>query len=454
MVVLLLYPQVSRARTTQSTSMRVYVVATTFFTVRDSVTWTEVQARWSGEDKSPLAMDRSTYDFLQPNLGDSNVIQDIPSDQSDQITQWAWDHPDAWLIVPFDALSPRLKVLQIEGWDVFKDVTGYPLAFTDGTPNYDLSALTTVAMTGTTAMVRHTAEAIDAHSPSWAAQDIAQVLQDFDYVHVSNEVSFFADCPRSDKVQLFGDFCAKDNYFDVLKDSHVNIVELTGNHNNDYGYDAYFRTLKMYQDNAMATFGGGVDESSAQKPLVVTKKGNTLTFVGCNSAGPVYAWATSTTPGAARCNAAWLDPILSRQDGSVKIVDVQYDEYDQAWPVPQHRDDFMRLATAGADIVIGTQAHQAMTFSFRGNTFIHYGLGNFYFDQLPTEQRQFFLDKLIIYRGKLISIQLLTGQIDNRAQPRLMDQVDRARLLEKMFYLSQLPAVSNPSWTPVPSTAP
>src|SRR5579859_862303 len=220
MVLLFISPHSSRAKTEQSDGPRVYVVVATFFTVRDSVTWAEVQARWSGADTSPLAMDAPTYDFLRPKFDDSKAIQVIASDQ---IVKWAWDHPDAWLIIPFDSLSPRLKVLQIEGWDVFKAVKGYPLAFTDGEANYDLSSLTTVAVTGTTAMVRHTAEAIDAHSPAWAAEDIGPVLQDFDYVHISNEVSFFADCPRSDKVVLFGDFCAKDSYLDVLKDSHVNI---------------------------------------------------------------------------------------------------------------------------------------------------------------------------------------------------------------------------------------
>ncbi|HLY25667.1 MAG TPA: CapA family protein [Aggregatilineales bacterium] len=444
-----LSPRASRASLQKAAGQRVYVVAATFFTVQDSVSWADVLARWFGADDSgaELAMDRTTYDFLRLKLGPMNAIQIIAADQ---IVQWAWDHPDSWVIVPFDALSPRLKVLQLSGWDVFKGVDGYPLAFSDGDPDYAPSDLTIVAMTGTTAMTRHTAEAIDAHGPAWAAQEIGPVLQDFDYVHVSNEVSFFADCPHSNSVRLLGDFCAKDSYLDVLKDSHVNLVELTGNHNNDYGYDADLRTLKMYHDNNMATFGGGADQSSAQQPLILGNKGNNLLFVGCNSAGPLYAWATDTTPGAARCNPTWFDPILSAQDGNIKFMDVQYDEYDQAWPLPQHRDDFLRLAAAGADVVIGTQAHQPMTFSFLGDRFIHYGLGNFYFDQLPIVQRQFFIDEFIIYRGKLLSIQLLTGEIADRAQPHLMDAAGRRRLLEKMFYLSQ--QITVPSQSPATTT--
>ena len=104
----------------------------------------------------------------------------------------------------------------------------------------------------------------------------------------------------------------------------------------------------------------------------------------------------------------------------------------------QHRIDFARLADSGADVVIGTQAHLPQTMTFIGNKFIHYGLGNFLFDQKPTRQRQFFIDKLIIYRGRLISIELLSGIIEDQARPRLMSPAERKRFLEAIFYVSQV----------------
>ncbi len=129
--------------------LRVYAVAADFLTVRDTVTWNELQARWTGTDSLPLAMDQSTYDVLNLKLGNAGTnVHIIPSAE---FASYAQTYPDAWLIVPFDTLSPRLKVLQIGGWDLFKlgqtggEVT-YPLAFPSSDPNYDPSLLTTIAM--------------------------------------------------------------------------------------------------------------------------------------------------------------------------------------------------------------------------------------------------------------------------------------------------------------------
>ena len=61
----------------------------------------------------------------------------------------------------------------------------------------------------------------------------------------------------------------------------------------------------------------------------------------------------------------------------------------------QQRLDFQTYAEWGADMVIGTAEHKPMTFEFyptrRGETaFIHYGLGNLFFDQLPLGKSAFF----------------------------------------------------------------
>jgi len=40
------------------------------------------------------------------------------------------------------------------------------------------------------------------------------------------------------------------------------------------------------------------------------------------------------------------------------------------------------LADAGASVVSGSQGHSVQGFGLRGNSFIHYGVGNLYFDQM------------------------------------------------------------------------
>jgi len=97
-------------------------------------------------------------------------------------------------------------------------------------------------------------------------------------------------------------------------------------------------------------------------------------------------------------------------------------------------EDFDILAGAGADIVIGSQAHQPQGFAFNGESFIHYGIGNLFFDQMDfIENRQMFADKLILYEGRHISTVLFTGLMEDYAQPNPMSPEDRAAFLAMMF---------------------
>jgi poly-gamma-glutamate synthesis protein (capsule biosynthesis protein) len=49
-----------------------------------------------------------------------------------------------------------------------------------------------------------------------------------------------------------------------------------------------------------------------------------------------------------------------------------------------------------------------------GSAFIHYGLGNLFFDQMDSiATRQMFADRLIFYGGRHISAVLFTGLIED-----------------------------------------
>ena len=71
-----------------------------------------------------------------------------------------------------------------------------------------------------------------------------------------------------------------------------------------------------------------------------------------------------------------------KAEGYQVIATFQHDEIYLWEPEPNMREDFRKLAEAGATIVSGSQAHQPHVYEFRGDSFIHYGLGNLFFDQL------------------------------------------------------------------------
>ena len=93
---------------------------------------------------------------------------------------------------------------------------------------------------------------------------------------------------------------------ELLKAVGADIIELTGNHNNDvralYKVDSVPYTLDLYRKNGMQWYAGGTDLASAQAPLLIENKGNKLAFIGCNSYGPDMAWARENSSGAAPCS--------------------------------------------------------------------------------------------------------------------------------------------------------
>jgi len=94
------------------------------------------------------------------------------------------------------------------------------------------------------------------------------------------------------------------------------------------------------------------------------------------------------------------------------------------------------VAESGSDIVQGSQAHYPMGFEFVGNSLIHYGLGNFLFDQMWEPNRNEFIDRHIIYDGKYINTELLTAILMDWSQPTSMDAEQRAQFLSEIYQAS------------------
>jgi poly-gamma-glutamate synthesis protein (capsule biosynthesis protein) len=82
--------------------------------------------------------------------------------------------------------------------------------------------------------------------------------------------------------------------------------------------------------------------------------------------------------------------------------------------------------------VAGTQAHKPQIFEFYGDGLIHYGFGNLFFDQPFWGNSRFFMDTLWLYDGRLMTVELFPGIIEQQARPRLMTPEER---LNFMFFM-------------------
>jgi poly-gamma-glutamate capsule biosynthesis protein CapA/YwtB (metallophosphatase superfamily) len=174
----------------------------------------------------------------------------------------------------------------------------------------------------------------------------------------------------------------------------------------------------------------------ALKPALLENNGNKLAFVGCDYPGPPSDWATASTPGAAPCNLDRLAAEITqlRSQGYLPVMTFQYQEYYQPNPTYEEKADFQRMAEAGALIVSGSQAHEPASMEIWNGAFIHYGLGNLFFDQMfSLVTRQSFIDRHVFYNGKYINTELLTNIIEDYSQPRPMTGPERTQFLEKMF---------------------
>lgn len=447
---------------------QVYVLAARFATMDDGVPLMEIKRMWAGDPDRPkpnrkLMMTVETRDAIALSWGEpgGDALMILPADKLLE-TAWAWRFN--WAILPFDQLEPRWKVLQVDGispldWNF--EAEAYPLTLRIGVQgeaaavesyvqwlerlkkplpltNRDSGRMTVLIMTGVTALTRETAVRMERHGVEYPAQDIREWLLAADFTHISNEVAFSPDCPEPVEGKKTYQFCSQPEYFNLLTHMDADIIELTGNHLLDWGPQPFLATLNLYRQAGMAYFGGGSNLADARSVHKVEHHGNKLAFLGCNAVGPGSVWAIDDQPGANPCEREWMETAIRQlvSEGYLPIVTYQHIEQCTVLPHSYQRAEFRAAADAGAIIVSGSQAHCPQSMEFRGNAFIHYGLGNLFFDQMDDVTRRNFIDRYTFYDGRLISVELMTTYLEDYSRPRPMTSAERKYFLFEMFSAS------------------
>ncbi|GAB4548519.1 MAG: hypothetical protein Fur002_25380 [Anaerolineales bacterium] len=441
----------------ENLSTWVYALVAPFPTLLDGVSTQELLAAWSGADYGrgaghPLMLDESTLATFTALWGAPapDSVRVVPSGQ---ILDSAWNDMPSWALIPFEQIEPKWKVLTIDGQSPIQkkfDALIYPLTVqyrltcAAGCPanlafsNYDPQKLTTVILTGVTALVRATAATMDAKGITYPGDLIRDLLLEADITHINNEVPFYKGCPTPDPNQAKQVFCSAPRYMELLTSIGTDVVELSGDHFADYHQEAMYQTLKIYNENHIPYYGGGYNVEDGRKPLLMEVNGNKIMFIGCNYK-TIYASATDSIPGAVPCDFDYMTEQIRayRAQGYLPISTFQYHEFDSAEARPQQTLDFRRMADAGAVIVSGSQAHVPQVMEFYNGGFIHYGLGNLFFDQMTNEgvkltQREF-IDRHIFYDGKYLGVELITAFLTDFSRPRYMTADERARFLTDIF---------------------
>lgn len=299
----------------------------------------------------------------------------------------------------------------------------------------------TLAQTGVTALSRRMNTRLDQIGDAkYFAANIGELLSSFDLTHTSNESSFSAQANGSN-------ICSKPAMIDALTSIGLDIVELTGNHNQDCGDLDAIATIDKYHELGIKTFGGGKTAEDAALALELNEKGSNITMLGYNYSTGGYT--LDNTPGANYYTEekASHDIQAAKERGDTVIVDVQYfecNEYvntsedptcDAANSSAGDQIGFFRhLVDLGADVVVGTAAHQPQTFEqYNGGT-IYYGLGNLFFDQSawPGTTRSLILVHYF-WENKLIQTRILPTVYDESFQTKLLDETAAKEFIARLI---------------------
>ena len=443
-------------------AQRFFAVVAPFNTILDDITFAELQLRWQGlSSVGPLMASSATAQLLTPVLGSGSAV----SIEAGDLLTALEENPYALGLLPFDQIDPRFKVLTVDGVNILSnhfDPATYPLVsmlhisgkemgvlipllsgvITPAT-NRDASQLTTLIMTGVTAMARGTADAIERNYLTYPAAIISDTLAAADITHISNEIPFLDDCVVNNTANNLV-LCSHTSYWEILKAVGTDIVGLSGNHVNDFGRAGTTESLTFYHDNNIPIYGSGFTLEEACAPLYWEDDGNTFAFVAALAFGPETAWATEELPGACYFY-DHKEEVLAEveklaQEVDIVAVELQYLEIYEPSPTFQQVEEFRELRAAGADIVTGVQSHVPQAWETYGNNdpggpgTITYGLGNLFFDQMWSwETRTEQMARHTIYAGRVINTEILTAVLEDYAQPRWATPDERAEILNRVF---------------------
>ncbi|RME57093.1 MAG: hypothetical protein D6790_13845 [Caldilineae bacterium] len=449
----------------------VYAVASRFDTIHPVISSTLVVDLWRGQAQpevnpyTQVAVLSETLPALVALLGPTGPgVQGYGN--MDALTDRVWADRETLALVPFHRLNPELAAFAVDGQNPVENdnrfhLAAYPFVLTvyahaaaphprndqvlaallarSGRTNRDPAHLTVLAMTGVTAMVRQTGARMEKYGPTWAAEVIGPELAAADITHVSNEVPFVPGCQIDTNPELLT-FCSPPSFLEALEAVGADIIGLTGNHQNDYGRADALASLDIYAEAGLPVYGGGRNKEEAFRPLYYQDHGNRLAFLGANSYGPPFAWATDDGPGSAEFDlnilSATIRNIKAKDKAELVLVELQYQESYDVQPLFEQRQDFRALIRAGADIVTGVQSHVPQAFEFQDGRLIAYGLGNLFFDQMGTTTREGLILKHTFYQGRHISTQVLTTRIYDYGQPHWATPEEREQILRRVFAAS------------------
>ncbi|MFS8498570.1 MAG: CapA family protein [Micromonosporaceae bacterium] len=215
--------------------------------------------------------------------------------------------------------------------------------------------------------------------PATAFGPVAEVLSAADVAMVNLETAVTTGGTPEPKTFHFR---APPAAFEAVRAAGVDVVSLANNHALDYGREGLADTLAAAADAGIAVVGAGENAAAAYRPWTVEVRGVRIAYLGFSQVYELWeSWrATDDRPGIAYAMdtpRALAAVRAARGDADVVVVYMHWGQEGNPCPVPEMSSFAGELADAGADLVVGTHAHLLLGDGWLGETYVHYGLGNF-----------------------------------------------------------------------------
>jgi len=183
-------------------------------------------------------------------------------------------------------------------------------------------------------------------------------------------------------------FRAPASALDALRAAGVDVTTVANNHGADFGDEGIADTIAAAAEKQFPVLGIGNNLLEAYAPYRAEIKGQRIAVFGVTDVLDgeyVAAWtATDTQAGLASAKEGNLGLLVgaiqnARVDSDTVVVFLHWGIERQGCPSPRQQEVAQVLTDAGADIVVGSHAHQLQGGGRFNTSFVGYGLGNFVF---------------------------------------------------------------------------
>lgn len=213
--------------------------------------------------------------------------------------------------------------------------------------------------------------------------EIVEMMKAFDLMTLNNEFCF-SDRGTRNKNKTYT-FRAPTNRTFIYHDMGVDILGLANNHVFDFGEVAFGDTLDTIDAAGLQRIGAGRDIEEARKPLYYIINGRKIAYIAGSRAEKVIhtQLATETKAGVFGIydDAMMCQTIEeAKTNADVVILYVHWGAENETYIEDIIREQGRKYIDSGADVIIGSHAHNLQGVEFYKGKLIAYNIGNYLFN--------------------------------------------------------------------------